>query len=207
MTPSIGLFRGCTPDCRDPLAFWLYQFGVVEGIKSFCPRPAISPTHGYSSAAGLQEATMSFDQSLLLTIVDKLLIGLLLLIAGYWLNGAVERMKGRIALQNALAPARSAAYSKLWGHTQGLTPRGKLLPSAQDCEKAFIETRAWYYSEGGAMHLTHDATRLTLQLLTCLEQRDAEQAKAIASALRTQLKLDLGTYSKSEAKRPVQNAG
>jgi hypothetical protein len=194
-------------NCRNPLAFWLYQFRFAEGARSFWPRPALSPTHGYSSAAGLQEATMSFDQSLLLTIVDKLLIGLLLLIAGYWLNGAVERMKGRIALQNALAPARSAAYSRLWGHTQRLTPRGDVLPSAQDCEKAFMETRAWYYSEGGAMHLTHDATKLTLQLLACVERGDSTQAKAIASALRTQLKLDLGTYSKSEAKRPVQNAG
>jgi hypothetical protein len=150
---------------------------------------------------------MDFDQSVLLTILDKLLIGLLLAIAGYWLNGALERMKGRIALQNALAPARSAACAKLWGYTQRLTPRGNILPSAEDCERAFTETRAWYYSESGAMHLSHRATRLTLQLLTSLEGRDLEQAKTVASALRTQLKLDLGTYSKSEAKRSVQHAG
>jgi hypothetical protein len=88
----------------------------------------------------------------------------------------------------------------LWKLTQPLTPRGEQTPTEDECKGAFPEIRRWYYSESGAMHLSLDATDYCLKLLLALERQDPASAKAHATALRTQLKVDLGVYTKSQAK-------
>jgi hypothetical protein len=143
---------------------------------------------------------MGFNESFLLTLIDKLLIGAILLIAGFWLNGRLEKLKGQLALQNALAPARASAFGALWKLTQPLTPRAGQLPAAQECVDAFLELRKWYYSENGAMHLSLDASDLCLKLLDALENQDAIKAKRLASGLRTQMKVDLGVYTRAQAR-------
>jgi hypothetical protein len=150
---------------------------------------------------------MDFNESLLLAIADKLLIGVILLIAAFWLNWRLAKLKGQIALQNAIAPARASAYGALWQLTQPLTPRGEQLPTVQDCAGAFPEVRKWYYAENGAMHLSLDSTDACLKLLTALENRDAEAAKKRATELRTQLKVDLGLYTAAQAKVQLPRAG
>lgn len=45
---------------------------------------------------------LKFHQQLVLTVIDKLLIGLLIAIAGFWLNRYLETFKGQNALQNEL---------------------------------------------------------------------------------------------------------
>jgi hypothetical protein len=142
---------------------------------------------------------MGFNESFLLTLIDKLLIGAILLIAGFWLNGRLEKLKGQISLQNALAPARALAFGALWKLTQPLTPRAGQLPTIQECADAFLELRKWYYAENGAMHLSLDAADLCLKLLDSLENRDVKGAKRLATALRTQLKVDLGVYTRAQA--------
>lgn len=144
---------------------------------------------------------MGFSEALLLAIADKLLIGVILLIAGFWLNERLEKLKGQIALQNAIAPSRLQAYGRLWSATQPLTPRGTdHLPTEQDCEAAFNDIRSWYYSESGAMHLALESADLCLKLLGALEARNSAHAKACATALRTQLKVDLGLYTKAQSR-------
>jgi hypothetical protein len=143
---------------------------------------------------------MGLGDSLLLAIADKLLIGVILLIAGLWLNERLEKLKGQIGLQNAMAQSRALAFGKLWNHTQPLTPRGDELPTEEVCKGAFSEIRMWYYSEAGAMHLSFSATDQCLRLLKALEQHNSADAKKHATALRTQLKVDLGVYTKAQAR-------
>jgi hypothetical protein len=143
---------------------------------------------------------MGFNESLLLVIADKLLIGVILLIAGSVLNKRLEKFKGQIALQNVIAPSRLQAFTGLWNLTRSLTPRGKdLLPTEQDCASTFNELRKWYYSEGGAMHLAFESSDLCLKLLNATEAKNCSSAKELATSLRTQLKVDLGLYSKKQA--------
>ncbi len=144
---------------------------------------------------------------LLGTIADKLLIGIILVIAAFWLNERLEQLKGQIALQNAIALSRASAFGALWNLIQPLTPRGEHLPMEQDCAGAFSDLRKWYYSESGAMHLSLDATDLCLKLLNALESRDAKAAKRWSTALRTQLKVDLGLYTVAQAKIQLPRAG
>lgn len=68
---------------------------------------------------------------------------------------------------------------------------------------AFKDIRAGYYSQAGAMYLSYDATDRCLALLAALEVHDPRTAKAEATALRTQLKLDIGSYSEKDAKTPL----
>ena len=44
----------------------------------------------------------TFQEKLFLTVVDKLLIGLLVAIAGFWLNRCLETFKSQYAMQNEL---------------------------------------------------------------------------------------------------------
>ena len=150
---------------------------------------------------------MGLNDSLLLAIVDKLLIGVVLLIAGVWLNERLELLKGQIGLQNALAEARAVALGLLWNATQPLTPRGDELPTEEVCKRTFTEIRKWYYSEAGAMNLSFDATNECLGLLKALETADAKVSKTHATALRTQLKVDVGVYTRAQAKMRLPNAG
>jgi hypothetical protein len=150
---------------------------------------------------------MELGDALLLSLADKLLIGVVLLIAGLWLNERLEVLKGQIGLQNALAQARADAFGALWKATQPLTPRADELPSAEVCKGTFAEIRKWYYSEAGAMHLSFAATNECLGLLKALEQLDGAATKEHASALRTQLKLDIGVYTKPQARKRLPNAG
>jgi hypothetical protein len=114
---------------------------------------------------------MDLHDPLLLTIVDKLLIGILLLIVGLWLNERFEKLKGEFALATAFAQLRAGAIGALWKLTQPLTPRGGDVPTAKPCKAAFNDVRKCYYSDLGAMHLTFSATDTLLQLLNALEKR------------------------------------
>jgi hypothetical protein len=56
---------------------------------------------------------MTFRQQLLLTIIDKALIGLLIAVAGFWLNRYLEAFKSRQSLQNELKKVRDQKQIEL----------------------------------------------------------------------------------------------
>jgi hypothetical protein len=67
----------------------------------------------------------------------------------------------------------------------------------------FEDLRKWYYDQRNAMYLSLDAADLFLKGLKLLEHADQDSAKDIKdhfSSLRTQLKVDLGVYTKADAK-------
>jgi hypothetical protein len=155
---------------------------------------------------------MNLADSVLLAIVDKLLIGVLILVFGFWLNARLEKLKGQIALQNAVAPNRGAAYEKLWALTEDLSPRGPLELSRDKCQELLNALRKWYYENGYAMYVSLDAADLVLKGLAVLERSEEEQfepqeAKRAFSSLRTQLKVDMGVYTPAEANMQIPKAG
>jgi hypothetical protein len=105
-----------------------------------------------------------------------------------------------------LAQARAEAFGSLWSATQPLSPYDEgVLPTPEDCRHVFTEMRTWYYSKAGAMHLSFAAARQCMLLLAALERADGRGAKQHASALRTQLKVDMGVYTQAESGRPLLN--
>ena len=57
---------------------------------------------------------MTFNQQLIITIVDKLAIGLIIILIGLFLNTILERFKSKQALISELAKIRAAKLSEVW---------------------------------------------------------------------------------------------
>jgi len=149
---------------------------------------------------------MNLAEMLSVAADDKVLIGLLGLVAGYLLNRRIETLKGGLAYRTALAPKRTNAYEALWKLTEPLAPRRV---SDLDVSAAkggcFADLRRWYYNGGNAMYLSLDAADLFLQGLELLESDHvrAEKTVELFSSLRTQLKVDLGVYSRKDARTRI----
>ena len=153
---------------------------------------------------------MNLLESIQLAIVDNFLIGILILILGFWFNARLEKLKGQIALQNAVGPSRGTAYAKLWALTEELSPRGSLELPHDKHMQLYDALRSWYYTAGNAMYLSLDAADLFLRGLQVLEHPDRpepDMAKRIYSALRTQMKVDLGVYTPADARIQIPRAG
>ena len=150
---------------------------------------------------------MNLADSLVLAVVDKLLIGVVVLVVGFWLNHRLETLKGSLAFNTALAPLRTAAYGTLWEKTRELTPRD----GSVDVKRAAAlvkELRDWYYDKGNAMYLSLNAADLLLGTFRLLESDQVTpiRIKESFTTLRTQLKVDLGIYSKADAKVLIPRA-
>ena len=155
---------------------------------------------------------MNFSESILLAIFDKLLIGVLVLMVAYWLNRRLESLKSSLSFREALAPNRTAAYQALWEKTEPLTPRedSELDLDLKAAKSLYFERlRTWYYKQGNAMYLSLDATDLFLRGLNLLEREEVspKRIRKHFSSLRTQLKVDLGVYSRADAKIRIPRSG
>ncbi len=146
---------------------------------------------------------MNLPDSIILTIIDKLLIGAFVLLFGYWLNERLEKLKGQINLTNAVAPNRAQAYAKLWEITGPLSPHVDKPQNDQEIQKVQQELSTWYYDDGNAMYLTFEASDLFLKSIPLLENGSTvswDERKKAFSLLRTQLKVDIGTYTRKQAR-------
>jgi hypothetical protein len=153
---------------------------------------------------------MNLPDSIVLSIIDKLLIGVLILIFGYWLNERLEKLKGQINLTNAVAPNRAEAYSKLWKITEPLSPNVEEPLDDQQIQKVRQELSSWYYSDGNAMYLSFEASDLFLKSMPLLGDGATsrwDEIKESFSLLRTQLKVDIGTYTRRQARRQLPTRG
>ena len=57
---------------------------------------------------------MTFKEQLIITIVDKAVIGAVIIIAAHWLAKALERFKSERALANEFAKQRVAKIAEIW---------------------------------------------------------------------------------------------
>ena len=60
------------------------------------------------------EVSVSFDEQLTITLIDKGLLAIIVLVAGFALNSLLERQKAAAGLEQAQASERAEAYGKLW---------------------------------------------------------------------------------------------
>ena len=148
---------------------------------------------------------MSFEQQLLLTILDKgLLATALVLVAGlvkWWL----QRDQAQKDLVREIASLRAAAYAAFWKKTE---PFRRTDPPAltEDLRKsAHEELNKVYFEEGGAMYLSHEAASRLLKAKELLKNPKASEddIRNAFSRFRTQLKTDLLVYTKRDADKPL----
>jgi hypothetical protein len=66
-----------------------------------------------------EEVPMTFGQEIVLALIETGLLGLLVLIAGFVLNRALERHKSDLEWQKVVAADRAKAYRQLWALTRG----------------------------------------------------------------------------------------
>jgi hypothetical protein len=144
--------------------------------------------------------SLSFNQQLVLTLIDKALIGLLLLAAGHLLNSAVERRKASEELKKAIALERVAVYRQLWQ----ITSRPLDAVSREEIITAF---EGWY-DAGGALFLSLNAAYRYFQALRMLRDKNTGEKpiRAELSWLRTELKHDCGIYGRNEADTQIPAA-
>lgn len=141
----------------------------------------------------------NFEQQLLITLVDKGLLALVVLAAGFVFNSVLQRRRARDSLLQAISAERVNAYKTLWEMTAPVRPSsdGEI---SSDTRNFLSECMTeWYYAKGGGLFLSHDAASLFLGARATLQGKaKADDVRSAFSALRSQLKFDCGVYSKCE---------
>ncbi|MEM7208867.1 MAG: hypothetical protein AAF434_13675 [Pseudomonadota bacterium] len=139
-------------------------------------------------------------QDFLLVIVDKLLIGILILIVGLWINRKLHEYKigleENVGTRVRIAERRLPSYRKLWELT-GPTTR------ARDKQLSMVERRelykalcGWYYESGNGIFLSNNTRELYLDSRESLinDNVSDEEITRIFSSLRTEIKNEIGIY-------------
>jgi len=148
---------------------------------------------------------MTFNQTLIITVLDKAIIGGLLLFAGWCLNRSIEKYKSQLEFRKQTATAREAAYRRLWALTQMFSPSLRADLSQERRDEVAVSLRSWYYTDGNGIYLSRAAADLCFkarELLT-IPGEDIERIRQAFSALRTQLKLDVGVYDTLDAQTQI----
>lgn len=140
---------------------------------------------------------LTFGQQLTLVVLDKAIIGALLLLAGFLLNSALERRKAGDELKKAIALERVSAYRELWK----LSIRPVAGTGRPELSTAFDD----WYGAGGALFLSFNAASSYFQVKQMLVDATVgdDAIRAELSRLRTELKHDCGTYARREADRQI----
>ena len=131
-------------------------------------------------------------------------VGFLVGFAAQWF---LQERKSRDELVRALADQRAASLCKLWEVTtlpaEVTALEGSMVTPSEVRERLDKSVLDWYTKQAGALFLSWNSTQLLFHLLDLLrsEQATKEQLESAVSSLRSQLKLDCGVYSLSEAQR------
>ena len=141
-------------------------------------------------------------EKLYLIIIDKALMGVLLLIIGLWINKKLERYK--IGLEESvgtrvrIAERRLPSYRQLWEITQPTTKARKADLSMPAREKLYEKLCTWYYQEGNGIFLSNKTRDLYLSAREDLikESVSNEAITETFSTLRTEIKNEIGIYGK-----------
>lgn len=130
-------------------------------------------------------------------------------LVGFAAQWFLQERKSRDELVRALADQRAASLCKLWEITTlpaevTVLEDGVVTPSEvrELLDRSVLD---WYTKQAGALFLSWNSTQLLFRLLDLLrsEQATKKQLESAVSSLRSQLKLDCGVYSRSEAKRDL----
>ena len=139
-------------------------------------------------------------EKLWLIIIDKALIGVLLLIVGFWINRKLQQYK--LGLEEGLdtrvriAEKRLPAYRLLWAITQPTTRARDIELSMEERNALYDQLREWYYDSGNGIFLSSATRDLYLDAREKLrsEEISDDQITAVFSNLRSEIKSEIGIY-------------
>jgi hypothetical protein len=150
------------------------------------------------------EYHMSFDETVIITIIDKCLIALVLVLAGYVANLSIEKYKATEEFRKTFALVRVDAYKKLWSLMDTLSPtkHSEITEAERRTLSDLLQT--WYYQDGGAIFLSLKAADLFIKAKDSLLEPgvSSHDLRERFSSLRTELKIDVGVYGPDD--RDVQ---
>lgn len=149
---------------------------------------------------------MTFSEQLWLTIIDKAILAIGVLIVGYWINRRLERDKANEGIRQKIAESRAATYLSLWQLTAEIDAIDRDPLTPEKVEQLLNKVTAWYYQQGNGLYLSHQATQLFLEAREMFKSPSPDVAviKSGFSRLRTQMKEDIGVYTNQEAREPVR---
>lgn len=154
----------------------------------------------------------AFAQKIIVTVLDKGLLALVVVAAGYSFHALLQRRKARDALLTANAGSRVEAYRALWRLTEQVKFADRGAITAEEQRKLDDDLVQWYYLNAGAMFLSWEAARRFTEARAALwhEQNASDAVRQAFSLLRTELKYDCGVYSAQDKDKqlpPVQDHG
>ena len=148
---------------------------------------------------------MTFEQQIYITLLDKGLLALLLLIAGFGLNFILQSRKSRDETIRELAVARAEAFKALWSLMSQIKPSETADTSKNTVADTERKLTKWYHEDGGALYASWQTTRAVLLALDTLRNPEVspDDVRIAVSRVRTQLKKDIGVYTSLDAWRQL----
>jgi hypothetical protein len=142
---------------------------------------------------------MTFGQELVITLIDSLVIGGLLVVVGWWLNLQLEKFRSQQEWERQQQTRRVNSYQNLWSLTEAVSPSVKRNYTEAEKDILSQRLRAWYYAEGG-IYLPQKTADLYLKAKNSLEGGSTpDEIRDAFSSLRTQIKVDVGTIDEEQA--------
>ena len=127
---------------------------------------------------------------------SKLIVALAGAGAGFVFNMFLEHRKAKDALRREMAPLRAKAYSDLWKLTKALSPSDAVALGDGARTQLERDLKDWHYRQGNALYLSLSAQKRLFKLRSALRTEATDKGlQSLGSALRTQLKVDCGTYT------------
>jgi len=153
---------------------------------------------------------MAYDSTqVFLEIAKLVLLPAIGFLAGFGAQWLLQERKSRDEMVRALAEQRAEALCRLWEITtlpRAVTTLGAKAdvptPLREQLDHSILD---WYTRQAGALYLSWTATQRLFRLLDQLRSAQTHKAEleSAVSSLRSQLKLDCGIYSASEARREL----
>jgi hypothetical protein len=123
------------------------------------------------------------------------------------MNRSIERLKHQLEFRKQTALARDAGYRRLWALMEIVSPtvedNDDLTKERRD--RLAQDLRSWYYTDGGGVYLSRKAADLFLRAKDTLKDAatDTNKIREAFSAVRTQLKVDVGVYDDKDAETQI----
>lgn len=135
-----------------------------------------------------------------LLLIDKALIGVLILIVGLWINKKLHEYKigleEGVSTRVRIAERRLPSYRKLWEITQPTTKARDSQLSMEERKELYGKLCSWYYETGNGIFLSNNTRELYLSAREDLikDTISNEEVTKTFSNLRTEIKNEIGIY-------------
>ena len=135
--------------------------------------------------------------------MESIFIPITLAIVGYFITKAIEKYKLDNEFRKNSGLKRFESYKDLWVVSEySIYLNNKNI----DKNKLREKLKEWYYKEGNGLWIRVESSDILLSLIKQLKGKITDdEVKTRLSALRTQLKIDVMTYTKDEAGIEIGN--